>query len=815
MTQVRTIPVEGAADGSESVSDERFRLLARATNDVVRDWDLATDAVWWSEALTAAYGHPREGIEPGLESWTSRIHPEDVVRVKASMKGAIEDGSSTWRAQYRFRRRDGAYVDVLDRAHIARDASGKAVRMVGAMMDVSERARTERELQRVRHDLELILHSAGEGVYGVDTEGATTFMNAAALRMLGLTEREAIGHKLHDVIHHARPDGSPYPAPECPIHQAAQGGPGASVKGELFFAKKGTAIPVDYVTAPIRDGARVVGAVTVFKDVTERLRAEQELREKSERLRAAIEASSTGTFRWDVATNALDWDENLGRLFGLAPGGTPRHIDQFTALVHADDRPALFAALERCIREGADLELEFRAIWPDGTVRWLLDRGQMIRDAQGRALYMTGACTDITLRKRVEEDLRAQTNMLAWQRRVLENAAKGAPLHETLDTLCREAHQNAPDHHFTVLLADEVAGVLRHGAAPTLPDEYNKAVDGIRIGEGVGSCGTAAFRKASVLVTDIEADPLWKDFKALALPLGLRSCWSTPILSRDGSLLGTWAVYRTTPGEPEPRDAELVAVATRLAAMVIERARAEKQLRERADELARMTDALQRSNRELDQFAYITSHDLKAPLRGIANLSRWIEEDSAESLSADSRQHLELLRGRVNRMEGLIDAILEYSRVGRVRAKPERVAVDQLVADAVDLLAPPEGFRVEVQGSLPTVTAERMRLQQVFMNLIGNAVKHHHDKPRGLVTIRAEDAGSRWRFVVSDNGPGIAPRFHEKVFVIFQTLEARDKVEGAGIGLALVKKIVESNGGTVALDSDVGRGASFSFTWPK
>lgn len=242
---------------------------------------------------------------------------------------------------------------------------------------------------------------------------------------------------------------------------------------------------------------------------------------------------------------------------------------------------------------------------------------------------------------------------------------------------------------------------------------------------------------------------------------------------------------------------------------------AEIALQQRAGELARLTMQLARSNGELDQFAYIASHDLKAPLRGIANVSRWIEEDLADKLSEESRGHLDLLRGRVVRMEALIDAILEYSRVGRVRVRPELVDVGALLAEVVDLVAPPDGFTVRADGQLPTFVAERMRLQQVLMNLVSNAVKHHHDKARGEVVVSAEDAGAFWRFRVRDNGPGIDPRFHEKIFVVFQTLETRDKVEGTGIGLALVKKIVEGYGGEIAVESDVGRGATFRFTWPK
>lgn len=237
--------------------------------------------------------------------------------------------------------------------------------------------------------------------------------------------------------------------------------------------------------------------------------------------------------------------------------------------------------------------------------------------------------------------------------------------------------------------------------------------------------------------------------------------------------------------------------------------------RKKADtEREQLIAALARSNQELDQFAYVTSHDLKAPLRGIANLSQWIEEDLGETLAGDNKSQMELLRGRVHRMEALIDGILQYSRVGRVRARPELVDTGTLVAEVVELLAAPAEVSVEVMPGMPVVNVERVPLQQVFLNLVGNAIKHT-GRSNPAIEVRAVDDGEMIQFSVSDNGQGIAPQYHERIFGIFQTLEARDKVEGTGIGLSVVKKMVELKGGRVWVESDLGQGATFYFTWPK
>ncbi|MCP0912946.1 ATP-binding protein [Legionella sp. 27cVA30] len=231
-------------------------------------------------------------------------------------------------------------------------------------------------------------------------------------------------------------------------------------------------------------------------------------------------------------------------------------------------------------------------------------------------------------------------------------------------------------------------------------------------------------------------------------------------------------------------------------------------------EKQRTEEKLLKTNQELEQFAYVASHDLKAPLRAIDRLATWIEEDNRERLDDASKENLLLLRQRINRMSNLIDGILQYSRAGRVDLDIHVVNTKELLDEIIDLLDPDKKFKITYSEHLPTFRAAKVPLSQVFSNLIANSIKHHKRK-HGVISVDVRDWGRFYEFFVTDDGPGIEAEYFDKIFMIFQTLRSRDELEATGIGLSIVKKIVESQGGMVSVASIVGEGTTFSFTWPK
>jgi len=254
------------------------------------------------------------------------------------------------------------------------------------------------------------------------------------------------------------------------------------------------------------------------------------------------------------------------------------------------------------------------------------------------------------------------------------------------------------------------------------------------------------------------------------------------------------------------RTAELTAANDQLTKEIVRRERAEA----RKDQLLK---ALEAANRELKDFAYIASHDLKAPLRGISTLAEWLAVDYADKLDEKGKKQIELLIGRTERMHNLIEGILQYSRVGKVGEERVNIDLNKLVLEIIDMLGPVENINIEIEGQLPTISFEKTRITQVFQNLLSNSIKYM-DKPAGEIKIGCVREGNFWKFSVSDNGPGIGEKNREKIFQIFQTLAPRDKYESTGIGLTVVKKIIEIYGGKIWVESKPGQGSVFYFTLP-
>jgi signal transduction histidine kinase len=240
----------------------------------------------------------------------------------------------------------------------------------------------------------------------------------------------------------------------------------------------------------------------------------------------------------------------------------------------------------------------------------------------------------------------------------------------------------------------------------------------------------------------------------------------------------------------------------------------EQMVKERTEKQAELLEKVDNTNKELKDFASIVSHDLKAPLRGIKSLATWILDDCSDKLGDQGNEQMNLLLGRVERMYSLIDGVLQYSRAGRTEEQIVQVNLDTFIPEVIDMLVPPENISITIENSMPVIECAETHIMQLFQNLMGNAIKYN-DKPQGQIKIGCVEEDGFWKFSITDNGPGIDEKHFEKIFKMFQVLSVSEDVEGTGVGLTVAKKIVELYGGSIWVESEIGKGSTFFFTLPK
>jgi PAS domain S-box-containing protein len=536
---------------------------------------------------------------------------------------------------------------------------------------------------------------------------------------------------------------------------------------------------------------------------------EEKLQRSEAYLAEAQRLTHTGSWAWRVAgQDILHLSEEMYRIYGFDPEKGPPTFQERLQRTHPEDRAKLQGAIDRAIAEKSDYEADFRILLPDGTLKYIHSVGHPNLNASGDLVEFAGSATDITDRKRAE-------GLLAGEKRLLEMIARGNSRALILEGACLLVEELTSGSLCSILLFDPAANCLRHGAAPTLPLPYTKAIDGAVIGPAVGSCGTAAYRAEPVIVSDIATDPLWADYRDLALAHGLRACWSTPILSSHGKVLGTFAIYYREPRSPAQEDHNIVERITHLASIAIERKQAEEAL-----EALRQAQAdLARVNRitTMGELTASLAHEVNQPIAAaVTNANtclRWLTRDQPD-LEEAREAALRIVKD-ATRAADIISRIRLHFKKGT--QERELVDVNEVIQEMI-LLLRNETTRynlwvwTELATDLPEVMGDRVQLQQVMMNLIMNSIDamKQVDGARGLgiKSQRAEDG--HLLVTVCDTGVGLPPQRADQIFSPFFTT----KPDGTGMGLSISRSIVESHGGRLWATANPGRGATFHLTLP-
>jgi PAS domain S-box-containing protein len=514
---------------------------------------------------------------------------------------------------------------------------------------------------------------------------------------------------------------------------------------------------------------------------------------------------------------ALTRDDRFLEPYNLARQKLPKALESLSKAQQNDLHKADLRAIEQRVRQRIkNLELQVQSAQfnsPNSIqTNQLLDRGKALMDSLRQDIG--------TLRKTQDQNLAVNQDALNRLRRTIRLIQQLAVFAGLLSFvaaiyLFRRLENELGDRERQLLqsktliesitsnMVDGVLTLNRHGKIETI----NPAVTKLFQYEAIDLLGQH--------ITKLWFNPVNRA-RHVSPPfmeeLLLGHSWQTIAFRQDGSAFPV----ELSISETGSRKQFIVLVRD-----MTEQTAAQAQLRAQSDQLARLNFTLiqsnaelEKQNQELETFSYVAAHDLKTPLRGIATLSEWIEDDLGPNLPSSSRQQLQLLRSRVHRLTTLINELLDYSRIGRDKKIVELVAVEDLLRKVISSLQPAPNISIDIERGMPTFETNKDLLQKVFFQLLENSILHH-DLSEGRVTIAVQERPQEYEFIVSDDGPGIAPEFRQRVFTAFQILERRDDEQQTGIGLAMVKKIVELCGGAVWLEAEEERGLAVHFTWPK
>lgn len=653
--------------------------------------------------------------------------------------------------------------------------------VAGHLGQFIERKFTEEQLHQSVEQLTDFFHNATIGLHWVGPDATIIKVNQAELELLGYSRDEYVGRSIRDF--HADEDVI------SDILDRLQAGKNLRDYPARLVCKDGSIKEVLIDSSVMWKDGQFIHTRCFTRDVTDRNQAEIKLREQEQQTRSILESITDAFFAVDQQWRFTYINSQAERLIR-------RKADFLLGRVIWEAYPGLKGTeFERAYREAASQQqtLCVTAYYPDYD-SWY--EAHVYPATEGISVYFR----DVSERKRNEA-------ILGAQKRALELLVHGAPLPDVLDALCEAIEgQSQQQLIATVLLLDEEGRHLRSTAGRRVPEAYAQAVDGVAIGPCVGSCGTAAYRSEQVIVSDIETDPLWADFRELALGYGLRACWSTPIFSSADGVLGTFAVYALSPGRPTSGQLSLIDVLARTAGIAIERRRDEEKLRI--------------ADRRKDEFLATLAHELRNPL---APIRTGLE---VMKLSQDDPDTVEEMRQTMERQTqqliALVDDLLDVSRItrGKFELRKSQVKMANVLQSAIEtsksfIIEARHDFSVSIPDVPIYLHADPHRLAQVVSNLLNNAAKYTPEG--GQISLVVEPQDDIVLVSVTDNGIGIPAEMREQIFEMFAQIEhlADKAYAGLGIGLTLVRSLVELHDGQITVESQGrNRGSTFRVRLP-
>jgi PAS domain S-box-containing protein len=501
-------------------TEERWRFALEGGNQGVWDWDVQTGDIFFSDSYKNLYGYKPGDLKGRIEEWETMIHPDDRPKMNQAIDEHLASSDPYYESTYRVKTKEGNYKWVLGRGMLIRDENGKPVRMIGTHTDITQQVTAEQTYRLLFHSNPLPMWT-----YDLETLRILT-VNDAAIDHYGYPKEEFLSMTIKEIR----------PAEDIPhLLELVQQRKSLGHCNQMVrhVKKSGELMIVELSTHILQDSNSVL---VVSQDITSKIKSEEELRQSNERFLLASRASSDAIYDWDTVANKIYWSEGLQTLFGFDPKEVP--VSVWENLIHPDDRKRVHDSTYASLTDPqkAIWKEEYRFARSDGNFSYVLDRGFIIRDKDQKAIRMIGSMQDITERKYAEEILSLERSVFELSNRTDVDIKY---LVETLLKGFEEIHEEA----YTSLLLLKEDNTIESFIAPRLPDAFSSSINGLKIGPEAGSCGTAMWRKETVIVEDINTDPLWSKCKSIALQQGLQSCWSLPIIHTSGKVMGSFAVY--------------------------------------------------------------------------------------------------------------------------------------------------------------------------------------------------------------------------------------------------------------------------------
>ncbi len=759
--QQQTIRAVEQGEETLRLNEERLHFATLAGHVGIWDWDIVNNELLWDESMYALYGIRREDFGGAYDAWSSTLHPDDREAADAEIQAALR-GEREYAPEFRIVRPDGAVRKIKAAAKTYYDAQGKPLRMVGTNIDVTERRQAEEAGRAASQYARSLIEASLDPLVMISAEGKVTDVNQATEKATGRHRTELIGTDFS--IYFTEPDKA-----RAGYRRVFENGFVTDYPLALRH-RDGHVTDVLYNASVYRSEAgEVLGVFAAARDITERKRAE----EIRTRLAAIVESSNDAIIGKDLNGIITSWNKGAEKIYGYSAAEIIGKT--ITELAPPERHAEIEGFLEKIRRGETVVNYESDRIRKDGTCIYVALTLSPIRDASGKICGISTIARDITERKNAEFVLRQSEEALKEAQRL----AHVGSWHMDLAT--------------NQVVWSEVLYKM-YGFDPSQPPPLYTESMKLFTPESWGKLSSAITR---------------------ATETGIPYELELEMVPKAGGL--GWMLAR---GELV-RDERGIPVRVRGVVMdITERKRAEKEInalnRELEQRVIARTAELEAANKELEAFSFSVSHDLRAPLRAIDGFSKILLEDYQDKLDAEGKRLLNVVMDNTHRMGDLIDDILKFSRAGRVELSFVGIDMEALAREAYaefQLAVGKGNLQLEIEA-LPPARGDRAMMHQVFANLLANAIKFSRNSEPPKIEVGAYAEGNEMVYFVRDNGVGFDMQYIGKLFGVFQRLHGVDEFEGTGIGLAIVKRVVNRHGGRVWAESKVGEGATFYFSLP-